>query len=105
MNLNSRTPVSEMSDQQIARELENFEWEYIALADWARSDAQYLAGEVYLNERKQDLVLQQELRARSSQLTPLAPDAAKAEPYFDPDLPEEYIEGVIYYQNRRAGKA
>jgi hypothetical protein len=38
-------------------------------------------------------------------LTPLAPDAAKAEPYFDPELPEEYIEGVIYYQNRRAGKA
>ena len=34
-----------------------------------------------------------------------APDAAKAEPYFDPELPEEYIEGVIYYQNRRAGKA
>lgn len=38
-------------------------------------------------------------------LTPLAPDAAKADPYFDPELPEEYIEGAIYHQKRRAGKA
>jgi len=78
MNLNNRPNVSEMSDQQIEYELKDFEWEYIALADWARSDAQYLAGEVYLNERKESLLREKELRAQGSQLTPVAADAATA---------------------------
>lgn len=77
MNLNARPPVSEMSDQQIARELEDFEWEYIALADWARTDDQYNGGVVYLDERKLSLNLEQELRARSSQLTQRALDSAR----------------------------
>lgn len=76
MNLNSRPNVSEMSDQQIAYELKDFEWEYVALADWARSDAQYLAGEVYLNERKESLLREKELRAQGSQLTQRAADEA-----------------------------
>lgn len=81
MNLNARPPVSEMSDQQIARELEDFEWEYIALADWARTDDQYNGGVVYLDERKLSLNLEQELRARSSQLTQPAPDAWESAPF------------------------
>ena len=69
MNLSRRKSVYEMSDQEIERELKDFAWEYVALADWARSDEQYDAGKVYLEERELDLHLQQELRARSSQLT------------------------------------
>lgn len=77
MNLNARPPVSEMSDQQIEHELKDFEWEYIALADWARTDDQYNGGVVYLDERKLSLELEQELRASNSQLTPRALDAAE----------------------------
>lgn len=77
MNLNARTPVSEMSNQEIAHELKDFEWEYIALADWARSDEQYHAGVVYLDERKEALEREQELRAQSSQPTPGAADLPK----------------------------
>lgn len=80
MNLNARPPVSEMSDQEIAHELKDFEWEYIALADWARTDDQYNGGVVYLDERKLSLELEQELRASSSQLTPLAADGADSCP-------------------------
>ena len=89
MNLNARPPVSEMSDQQIAHELKDFEWEYIALADWARTDDQYNGGVVYLDERKLSLNLEQELRARSSQLTQPAPDAGESAPlqgsFYTPD--------------------
>ena len=87
MNLNSRPNVSEMSDQQIAYELKDFEWEYIALADWARSDAQYLAGEVYLNERKESLLREKELRAQGSQLTPYAADETWGCPMCDAVFP------------------
>jgi hypothetical protein len=33
-------------------------------------------------------------------LTMREPDAAKREPYFDLELPEEYIAGVMYERNR-----
>ena len=75
MNLNSRTNPSEMSDQQIKYELKDFSWEYVALADWARSDAQYQAGEVYLNERKLALELELELRIKAQSNTGLQPTA------------------------------
>lgn len=67
MNLNSRPNPSEMSTTEIEHELRNYEWEYVALADWARSDEQYSAGEVYLNERQTALVRELEIRKASKE--------------------------------------
>lgn len=86
MNLKNRKPVSEMSTQAIERELEKFAWEYIAWADYARSDAQYLEGEEYLNERKASL--KAELAERNtSQLTQREPDETWGCPMCDAEFP------------------
>ncbi len=54
--------VSTMTVQQIERELKDFEWEYIALADKAQTDEYYAHGSKLLDIRKE--ALGKELRAR-----------------------------------------
>lgn len=60
-----RKPV-EMRTDEIERELENFEWEFIALSDRAASDEDYKDGEIYLQAREKELTA--ELAERRTKL-------------------------------------
>ena len=46
----------EMTKAQIERELKNYEWEYIAIADLSRNDAQYWSLVAEADNRKSALL-------------------------------------------------
>ena len=58
--------VTQMSTQEIKRELNNFEWEYIALSDRVQTDEAYADGAAALDQRKTELSAELEKRANTA---------------------------------------